>query len=873
MKTLRIIASILLILTAGSMTLRAESEPATQTVRRQMENIKKEYGVNFVYDSSIRLDIPYNGKHDSRDLRSSLRELFRGTGLSWEQDGKYIVIFPAKKHTLSGYVYQDDGETAINATVFDLATKTGTLTNEHGHYSITLPEGRHQLRFSSFGCGERVEDIKLDRDLTLDVTLSASNKLAEVVVTADLNSPLSTTQTGKISLSAKDLKREYSLLSSPDVVKIIQNLSGVASGTELISGLYVHGGGNDENLFMLDGTPLYQVNHLGGLFSAFNTDVIKNIDFYKSGFPARYGGRLSSVVDVRTKDGNMNEYHGSFSIGLIDGRIQVEGPIVKGRTSFNFGLRRTWLDVLTIPAFAIYNSKHKDEKVSMNYSFHDLNAKITHIFSERSRADLNFYSGDDTFRSKDVVKSIIDDADDETTKINLQWGNTTAALNWKYQFSPKLYSVFTGIYTYNRSHQEYLDTYNLYDADNTVAGVTHTENRSRATINDAGARMEFDYRPRQSHHIRMGANYLMHFFKPQSFVQNNFAGDGVEMDTVAQNIYHSLRGHELSVYAEDNIAFGEKWRVNAGAHLTLFNIPGKTYSSLQPRLAIRYQASDRVTLKASYTKMSQYMHQLSNSYLNLPTDYWVPSTAKVAPSRSHQYAAGVYLMLPRNVRFSAEGFYKSMHNLIEYDGGNSLTPPYDEWDTHIRRGRGRAYGMELEAAWGNEHMSLSGAYTLSWNERNFPGFHTGWYPEKFDNRHKLNFNFSYKIKTGIDAYAAWTFHSGNRMTVPQQLVTAPDIPIPGYTWTGYSSSLEDNWIYEKPNNITLAPYHRLDLGINFTKKTKKGNERIWNISIYNAYCRMNPFTAKVEMLPDGTFRGKATAVFPIIPSFSYTYKF
>lgn len=871
MKRLILISMLLGLLSSG---LRAESSHSGVTVRQQMENIRQKYGVRFVYDSSVRLNMPYSGKTaGTSDLDSSLRELFSGTGLKWERNGNYVVIIPVKKYTLSGYVYEDNGETAINATVFDLGTKSGTLTNEHGHYSLTLPEGRHSVRFSSFGCGEKVEEIYLRGNMTQDVTLSPTNELEEVVVTADLNSPLSTTQTGKISLTAKDLNREYALMSSPDVVKIIQNLSGVAAGTELISGLYVHGGGNDENLFMLDGTPLYQVNHLGGLFSAFNTDVIKNIDFYKSGFPARYGGRLSSVVDVRTKDGNMSEYHGSFSIGLIDGRIQLEGPIVKNRTSFNFGIRRTWLDLLTIPGFAIYNSSHNDEHITMRYAFHDINAKITHIFSERSRADINFYSGDDTFRSNGKTKDVSGEYYSDITKINLRWGNTTAALNWKYQFSPKLYSVFTAIYTYNRSHQDYLERYDVYnDADKTLAGMTNTSNRSRATINDFGARMEFDYRPGQTHHIRTGANYLMHFFKPQSYASNNFAGDGVNMDTVAQQIYHSLKGHELSVYAEDNIALGEQWRLNLGAHFTLFNIPNKTYASLQPRAAIRYQASDRVTLKASYTRMSQYMHQLSNSYLNLPTDYWVPSTAKVAPSWSDQYAAGVYLMLPRGIRLSAEGYYKTLGKLIEYDGGTSLTPPYDDWEKHVRRGRGRAYGVELEAAYGNERLSLTAAYTLSWNERRFPSFHKGWYPEKFDNRHKLNLNLTYKIRPGIDAYAAWTFHSGNHMTVPQQLAISPELPAPGIIHN--PSYINDyHWIYEKPNNISLPAYHRLDLGINFRKTTRKGNERIWNISIYNAYCRMNPFLAKVEMMPDGTFRAKSTAVFPIIPSFSYTYKF
>ncbi|MCM1355923.1 MAG: carboxypeptidase-like regulatory domain-containing protein [Staphylococcus sp.] len=873
---------VLLILLVNTSTLCASTRRQQPlTVKQQMETVRERYGVKFVYDASTKLNIPCRGdlSTSGSSLSRTLGELFKGTGLKWEVQGKYVIIVPLARYTISGYVSQSDGETAINATIFDLVTKTGTVTNEHGYYSISLPEGNHTLQVSSFGCGEKVETVRLDRNMTLNVTLSPGEELQEVVVTADLNSPLATTQTGKISLSAKDLKREYALMSSPDVVKIIQNLSGVAAGTELISGLYVHGGGNDENLFMLDGTPLYQINHLGGLFSAFNTDVINNIDFYKSGFPARYGGRLSSVVDVRTRDGNMSEYHGSFSIGLIDGRIQFEGPIVKNRTSFNFGMRRTWLDVLTIPAFAIYNHTHKDEESKMRYAFHDINAKITHIFSPRSRADISLYSGEDVFSAKDKYYPTEGMADDnEYSKLKLKWGNLTAALNWKYSFSPKLYTVFTAIYTHNRSYQNYIDSYKTYnpDDDYAVVGIVHNENSSRATINDFGARMETDYRPGQTHHIRAGANYLMHFFKPQNSRINNFVGDGTTTDSMTNRVYHSLRGHELAVYAEDNIAVAERWRVNIGLHFALFNIPGKTYASPEPRLALRYQASDRVTLKASYTRMSQYMHQLSNSYLNLPTDYWVPSTATVAPSKSDQYAAGVYVMLPaKGWQMSAEGFYKSTRNLIEYDGGNSLTPSFDNWDSHVRRGRGRSYGMELEAGYGNGRMEVSGSYTLSWNKRNFPGFHHGWFSDKFDNRHKLNLNMSYKLREGIDVYAAWSFHSGNRITVPEQLAVSPVIPSPGGNrWlTGGMDPGQYEWIYDKPNNITLAPYHRLDLGINFRKMTKRGHERIWNISIYNAYCRMNPFSAKIVQKPDGSFKGKATAIFPIIPSFSYTLKF
>lgn len=867
----RLIVIALMLCVAG-MALMAENTHMRPTMRGQIEIIGRRHGVKFVYDSSIRLDRPYSGAPlEGLSLTRSLDELLRGTGLRWQKEGHYVMILPLRRFTLSGYVSEAGGETVINATVRDAVSGIGTLSNQHGFYSLTLPEGVHEISFSSFGNSERIEKLNLTSDRTLSVELEPAGVLSEVVVTADLNAPVFTTQTGKVSLTARELRREYSLLSSPDVVKVIQNLSGVASGTEVTSGLYVHGGANDENLFLLDGTPLYQVNHLGGLFSSFNTDVIKNIDFYKSGFPARYGGRLSSVVDVRTKDGDMTAWHGTVSVGLIDGRVQVEGPIVKNRTSVNVGLRRTWLDLISVPAFALRNRNSPDD-VSLRYAFHDFNARITHIFSDRSRADISFFSGDDTFKARDSSRRPGFEADDENTRVDLRWGNITAAFNWKYRFSPKLFAVFTAIYTRNRSKQGYMETYNTFDeTDGSVATTSHTENHSLSTINDFGARMEFDYSMDRHNHIRAGASYLRHFFRPQSFASNDFSGDASQTDTVARSLSHSLNGHELTVYAEDNISIGERWTLNAGAHVALFNIPGKTYASFEPRLALRYRVSEILTLKASYTRMSQFMHQLSNSYLNLPTDYWIPSTAAVGPSHSLQYAAGVYLMMSGGLRLSAEGFYKSMRKLMEYDGGNSLTPPVDDWESHIRRGRGRAYGMELEAAYSNSRLSASASYTLSWNRRLFPSFHQGWYPDKFDNRHKINLTASYKFSDRIDAYAGWTFHSGNRMTVPQQLAPAPDVPVPG--GVPAMPVQPEVWIYEKPNNLTLAPYHRLDLGVNFRKTTSRGHESVWNISIYNAYCRMNPFLAKLEIMPDGSVRGKSTAVFPIIPSFSYTYRF
>lgn len=832
------------------------------TIEDLMEQVKQVYPVSFVYDASIKLDIPYVGKHlDMNSLESALSTLFEHTGIRWEMNGEYVILKKLSSYTLSGYVYQENGETVINATVWDITSHTGTLTNEHGFYSLTLSEGTHKIRFSHIGSGELLEEIMLKGNKTKNIWLKSDYQIEEVVVTADLNSPLYTTQTGRVSLTAKDFVSGNNFMSSPDVVKKLQSLSGVASGTELISGLYVHGGNNDENLFLLDGTPLYQVNHAGGLFSAFNTDIIKNIDFYKSGFPARYGGRLSSVVDVRTNDGNMKEYRGSFTLGLLEGRIQFEGPIVKNRTSFNVALRRTWMDLLTAPALAIINSSRRN-KQNLRYAFHDLNAKVTHIFSEKSRADISLYSGNDLFKLRHK-EYLFDPEPTNVDKFSLQWRNFTASVNWKYIFSHKMFANITGVYTHNQSNFNYLSEERLGYIEGTKGAIVK-EQRNRSTIHDFGYRMEFDYRPNVWNHIRFGSNYMHHLFVPQNYYSKY---DDASQNVLTDQISSRYRSNEFTLYAEDDLSVGKNVKLNGGVHYTLFGISGTKYHSIEPRAAIHLRLCDKASLKVSYTEMSQFMHQLSATYLNLSTDYWVPSTAHITPMKSRQYAAGVYGKLPYGIRWNLEGFYKTLDNLIEYDGSSGvLNPTADRWENEVRTGKGKAYGMETDVSYSNGKTSVDASYTLSWSKRYFPDFYPVWYPDKFDNRHKFSVSISYKFSDRIDAYASWNYRSGNRITLPSQQVDAPVLP-------GVERTNEEMLVYEMPNNVSLPAYHRLDVGINFRKTTKRGFERIWNVSLYNAYCRMNPLYVTVQQNPDGTFVGKAHGVFPVIPSFSYTLKF
>jgi hypothetical protein len=864
---------LLLFLLALGCILPAHGQTSVRpsTLKEQIELLKEAHAVKFVYDATLPLEQRYDGPSlQGHTLEESLAELFRAMPIEWSVRGKYVMLRNKRGFTVSGYVHQEDGETLVNATVLDLTTGQGTLTNEHGFFSLTLPEGCHALRFFSVGCEPHSDSLTLEQNLTLDVTLHAGYNLEEVVVTADLNSPLNTTQTGKVSLTASDFRKGYSLLSSPDLVKTLQSLGGVAAGTELVSGLYVHGGGNDENLILLDGTPLYQVNHLGGLFSAFNTDVVKNVDFYKSGFPARYGGRLSSVLDVRTADGDMRQLHGSFSIGLLDGRLMLEGPLQRDRTSFLLAMRRSWLDLITTPIIALANAQSDSEKTRFVYNFHDFNAKLTHIFSDRSRADLSFFSGRDLLRTKDVGTDIPYDGmlDIYNTHFKMLWGNATASMHWKYQFAPQLFSNVTLVYTKNRANYDYTDEETFKDSNNRIESLSHIRRRNHSTIDDAGYRIEMDYRPTSAHHVRFGSNYLLHLFRPQTISNQDYIGTDMACDTVSHRSSTFYRGHEFSLYAEDDIALTRRWRANLGLHYTLFRVDGSNYNAVEPRVALSWRATERLTYKASYTEMSQFMHLLSGSYLNLPTDNWVPTTQSVRPMHSRQYAAGAYVDLTQRLRMSLEGYYKTMSHLIEFSNSNSFVPSIEAWEDNVVSGKGRAYGAEVELAYRGQRTTLEAAYTLSWSERNFPDLCQQWYSDKFDNRHKLNLNFSRQVSDHVDFNAAWSFHSGNRMTMPTQYADFPLIP--GTTLE--AAKIYQDWIYEQPNNMKLPAYHRLDLGANFHHTTRHGFDRIWNLSVYNAYCHRNAFYAKMR-LDNGRYRCRVYSLMPILPSCSYTLKF
>lgn len=834
------------------------------SIGQRIKELKKTQKLHVIYDSNLNLNAPANS-------------------VKWEQKGNNVILSPLKskapkkkpdshvtkpqkkpsKHTISGYVKDENEEPLINATIFDESTKMATMTNEHGFFSLSLPEGKHHIEVSFLGLSKVHKDLNLYSDQRLQFHLQEDNTLDEVVVYADMNSPLLNTQMGKRTFTHEDLDKGFSLLSSPDVIKLLQQVSGTAPGIELASGLYVHGGNGDENLFLLDDSPLYQVNHSMGLFSSFNTEMIKNVDFYKSGFPARFNGRLSSITDVRTIDGNPKKIHGSVSLGLLDGKLNLEGPIVKDKTTFAFGIRRSWLDFATRPIFAIVNH-NKSNKFTMNYLFYDLNAKITHHLSDNEKLYLSLYSGLDKYSTCDKEKY---DEEFSETDNDFKWGNTNIALGWNKQISSKLYFNLIGTFTHNHTLQEYTDKEETEISKSVAEYTSVMRQNSQSNIYDLSIKADWEYHPDTHHKIKMGGSYTTHRFVTKTHQTLAYQNDLEETgDTMMVRGKSTRNSHEIMLFAEDEWHVTPKWSSNIGLNISSFFVDGKSYLRTDPRLAVKYQASERLSLKMSYTKMSQYVHRITSTYLDMPTDYWVPTTQHILPAYSTQVAFGAYAQFTKKWLLSIESFYKESNHLLLYQSYMGLMPPANRWEQDVLSGRGKAYGIEMDAQYKSKKISLAGAYTLSWSKRLFEGIADHWFRDKFDNRHKISLSFFYKISNKIDLNANWLYHSGNRVSLPTGSIVLPNMP-------GSHPSYDTAYRFSSPNNAALPAYHRLDLGANFHHQTAKGRERIWNISIYNAYCHLNTMYVDVKQDNRGKFRASSKGYIPIIPSVSYTWKF
>ena len=773
----------------------------------------------------------------------------------------------AQSYTISGTIRDDaSSETLISATIYDMLSGKGTLTNAQGRYSLTLPQGEVRLRISYVGYQPYFDTFQLSANRELNISLTPNRQLQTVTVTADRVSSHRSSQMSAIDIPVEHIKSVPVLFGETDVLKALQLLPGVQSGTEGMSGIYVRGGGPDQNLFLLDGVPLYNVNHLGGFFSAFNADAIKNVTLYKGSFPARFGGRLSSVLDITTNDGNDKRLHGNASIGVIAAKVNLEGPIYKDKTTFNVSLRRTYFDLLMQPAIMAISTLEDMGRTNLGYYFYDLNAKVTHRFSEHSRLIASWYSGDDRIYAR--MRYVYDNGD-ESVKLGYNWGNMVGSLRWNYELTPRLFMNVTGAYTrYRNEINTTFEENEVYDGEVNYYSATMYY---KSGIRDITAKVDFDFHPNPDHTVKFGGAWVHHIFQPDitgNKMEYNDGDDNMRYDTVVgQSIVHA---NELTAFIEDDWNVGEMLKINAGVNVTGFAVQGKFYPSLQPRLSGRLMLSDDLSVKAGYSYMTQYMHQLSNSSISLPSDLWVPVTARIEPMYAHQLAAGVFYNWSGIADFSAELYYKRMNNMLEYKDGSSFFGLSAGWEDKVCMGDGWSYGLELLAQRTIGDITGWVGYTWSRTMRLFdrPGetLNNGEpFPAKYDRRHDISVMVSYKPNEEFDCSATWVFSTGNTGTLALQEYVDP--------YEGEISYVSSR------NNFRMPAYHRLDVGFNFHKQKKHGI-RTWSLSVYNLYNRKNPFLVferfDTASIVNGVHYGSSLvklSLFPIIPSISYSFKF
>jgi len=752
-----------------------------------------------------------------------------------------LEVSAQTKYTISGYVREKGSqETLPGVAVVNMKAKTGTVTNNYGFYSLTIPADTVDFFVSYVGYQPYRVKFLLTKDTTITVDLSVV-ELNTVVITDQQNERISDgTQMSQINIPIEQIKSIPALLGEKDVLKVIQLMPGVHSGSEGSSGFYVRGGGADQNLIILDDATVYNAYHLFGFFSIFNGDALKSVELTKGGFPARHGGRLSSVLEMQMKEGNKQEFHGEAGIGLISSRMTFEGPIVKNKSSFLVSGRRTYIDVL------IYPFLPADQK--FGYFFHDFNAKLNYEINPKNKLYLSGYFGKDKFYAKFNASQGYSD------KAEMGWGNATSTLRWNHLWNDKLFSNTSFIFTNYKLEIGYEQEYN-----NDIFSLNYSSG-----IRDFSIKQDFDFAPDPNHFVKFGFISTYHRFSPSAIVvKSSYEPDNMSSQKI-------LETYESGIYVEDDWLITPRLKANLGFRLSHFYTQKTHYWRPEPRIAARFMLNENSAVKASFCVMNQYLHLLSNTGIGLPTDLWVPATKNIAPQRSWQVAAGYAQDIPKyKLMVSAEAYYKHSQDVIGYKDGASflLVGALEEgdeiqWEQNVTNGQGWSYGFEFLVQKKVGKFTGWVGYTLSWTQLQFDSLNFG---EKFyaryDRRNDVSLVGIYKINDHITISATWVFGTGSAITLPlaDYVVTDHDpvggqLTVPDGAWQWFVND------YGEKNSFRMAAYHRMDVGIQFHKKMKRW-ERTFELSFYNLYNRKNQ--RKLRQV----------SLFPIIPSVSWNIKF
>ena len=820
--------------------------------------------INLVYTPEVLDGIRTSCKADAASAESILQCILKGTNLYAEEHISGVFIIKPKRRrvphaatlnddfTISGFITDNEnGERLIGATIVVLENNVGTVTNNYGFYSLTLPADTLLLRVSYLGYESQNFEIALFEDIQLNVSLESNAiDLEGVEVVAEREGDLvESTQMSTVSLPIAKIKQIPALLGESDVLKALQLMPGVQSGNEGSSGLYVRGGGPDQNLILLDGAPVYNASHIFGFFSVFNPDALQHVQLTKGGFPARYGGRLSSVLDISMKEGNLKKFQADGALGLIFSKLTLQGPLMKNKMSFLVSGRRTYVDVLARPFLK------QDTGTDAVFYFGDLNAKLNYIASPRNRFYASFYSGIDAFGSG--FSEDLGGGQTETSDARLDWGNVTGTMRWNHLFSDKLFANTTVTYSKYKFDTSF-KVDQLFGSDSTSS----TSIRYHSGIDDISAKIDFDYLPTPDHAIRYGGMAIRHRFNPGVGQFTAKEGDRTEDFRITSDSTE-FNGAEFAAYVEDDWKISNRLKANLGIHASGLKVDGAFYKSIQPRIALRYLIRDDWSAKASFGTMQQYLHLLSNSGVGLPTDLWVAATDRIPPQEAWQAAVGITHVLPEGGwEFSAEGYYKNMDNMIEYLPGAVFIDPGEDWQDKVAIGKGWAYGAELFVQKKVGRTTGWIGYTLSWAKRQFDELNEGdAFPYRYDRRHDISVVVTRELSERWSLGATWVYGTGNAIT----LTTARY----GYT----PPNVQDNSFgvqyshFGKRNSFRMAPYHRMDLSL----QRSKGRSTL-AFSVYNVYNRKNPFFYYARNASAGN-EYRQVSLFPILPSVTWSFKY
>lgn len=754
----------------------------------------------------------------------------------------FARVSAAQKITISGYVKDDiSKEALIGASIINANTKTGTSTNQYGFFSLTVSAADTvELIISYQGYKLQAKKIITKENIQLDILLqNTTNTLGEVIVTTGKNNRnVQKAQMGVIDVPLKAIKNLPVLLGERDLMKIIQLLPGVQGGQEGTSGFYVRGGNQDQNLVQLDEATVYNPNHLFGLFSTFNINAINNVKLIKGGFPAEFGGRLSSILDITMKEGNKTKYRVEGGIGLLSNNLTVQGPIQKNKSSFILSARRSHIDLLLKTLRGISASAK-----STSYKFYDINAKMNFELGKKDHLFFSFFKGNDNAGYNNA----------NSLNYTTDFGNSTGTFRWNHLFGSKIFSNTSVIYNdYNLG---------LSTSQNNFYSVLYTG------VRDITAKTDFTITPDTKHKIKTGFTFTRHQLSPASFsaaIPRRGNRLKINIDSI-----NKLYSNEMAFYAGDDFDASSAFSVNYGVRIPLFTATGKTYSFIEPRITGKLSVSPSSSIKASYTSMNQFLHLIPNSTAGLPTDIWVPSSNKTKPQSATQYALGYFKNFKDNeIETSVEVYYKKMDNQVLFGEGKQLKINVN-LDSLIVYGNGESYGAEFFVKKNTGRLTGWISYTLSKTTQRFSDLNFGKeFPFKYDRRHVLSLTSSYQLNKIWTLSAVFVYSSGAAFTVPTGRIST----------LNSGTIFEGNYyVYEGRNNYRLASYHRLDLSASNKKILtlfKKRYEREWVFGLYNTYSRQNPYFVyfQIDALTSKP-TAKQVSLLPIIPSVSFNFNF